>query len=140
MDKVIALMQGGGQCATELDFWIRETGITHVFWYIPENDDLTLFSPGYVPFQFGRMRASQAQKIQDGIAAQGKDYVLRFDDQTVHDAEQPTGNTVSYFSTFGPTVEMSMKPQLAAPGGNILSTWVTSDGLGYVCDEEAMAE
>lgn len=34
-----------------------------------------------------------------------------------------TPGTMSNFSSFGPTYQLNIKPQLSAPGGNILSTW-----------------
>ncbi|RFU27661.1 hypothetical protein B7463_g8655, partial [Scytalidium lignicola] len=40
-----------------------------------------------------------------------------------------TGGLMSNYSTFGPTIDtLALKPQLSAPGGNILSTWP----LGYL--------
>ncbi|KAJ3946537.1 uncharacterized protein N0V96_002905 [Colletotrichum fioriniae] len=78
-----------------------------------------------------KVKKSAASKILAGIAKQGKNFTLTFEDQTVHQIDQPTGGTTSWFSTFGPTMEMSLKPQVSAPGGTILSTWVTSNGWGY---------
>ncbi|KAL2062880.1 hypothetical protein VTL71DRAFT_5952 [Oculimacula yallundae] len=37
-----------------------------------------------------------------------------------------TPGTMSNFSSFGPTIQLNLKPQLSAPGGNILSTWPLS--------------
>ncbi|KAH7323819.1 peptidase S8/S53 domain-containing protein [Rhexocercosporidium sp. MPI-PUGE-AT-0058] len=34
-----------------------------------------------------------------------------------------TPRTMSNFSSIGPTLQLNLKPQLSAPGGNILSTW-----------------
>lgn len=38
-----------------------------------------------------------------------------------------TGGFMSNYSSFGPTLQYTIEPQLSAPGGNILSTWP----LGY---------
>lgn len=43
---------------------------------------------------------------------------------------QVTGGFMSNYSSFGPSTELNLKPQLSAPGGNILSTWPLSVG-GY---------
>lgn len=43
---------------------------------------------------------------------------------------QGTGNTPSYFSSWGPTMEMNFKPQFTAPGRDILST-LPNNRYGY---------
>ncbi|EED17182.1 subtilisin, putative [Talaromyces stipitatus ATCC 10500] len=44
-----------------------------------------------------------------------------------------TGGLMSYFSSWGPTFEAEVKPQIAAPGGSILSTYPLKQG-GYKVD------
>lgn len=44
-----------------------------------------------------------------------------------------TGGYLSYFSSWGPTFEVDVKPQFAAPGGSILSTYPLALG-GYMVD------
>ncbi|KAK4088649.1 hypothetical protein Purlil1_6860 [Purpureocillium lilacinum] len=39
-----------------------------------------------------------------------------------------TGGAVSSFSSWGPTFEGDLKPQVGAPGGSIISTWLTNRG------------
>ncbi|MDX2009691.1 MAG: S8 family serine peptidase [Myxococcaceae bacterium] len=39
-----------------------------------------------------------------------------------------TGGQVSGFSSFGPSPELSLKPDLLTPGGGIYSTWLTNQG------------
>ncbi|EJD49641.1 subtilisin-like protease [Auricularia subglabra TFB-10046 SS5] len=51
----------------------------------------------------------------------------------------PSGGKVSYYTTYGPTFDMFLKPQIAAPGGNILSTWMTNDGDWAVISGTSMA-
>lgn len=44
----------------------------------------------------------------------------------------PTGNTISSFSSIGMSAELELKPDIAAPGGNIYSTYPLSvDPSGY---------
>ncbi|MDP3500443.1 MAG: S8 family serine peptidase [Myxococcales bacterium] len=38
------------------------------------------------------------------------------------------GGTVSAFSSLGPTAELTLKPDLLAPGGGIYSTWTSTQG------------
>jgi subtilisin family serine protease len=44
---------------------------------------------------------------------------------------QATGGLVSLFSSWGPTAELTLKPDVAAPGGLIRSTWPTTQFGGY---------
>ncbi|RKP10271.1 peptidase S8/S53 domain-containing protein [Thamnocephalis sphaerospora] len=43
----------------------------------------------------------------------------------------PNGNLISDFSSWGPGPLLEMKPDLAAPGGQIYSTWPLTMGNGY---------
>jgi len=44
-----------------------------------------------------------------------------------------TPGTMSNFSSIGPTFQVNLKPQLSAPGGNILATWpLTYDGYTII--------
>jgi subtilisin family serine protease len=52
---------------------------------------------------------------------------------TVSPANIVTGGYLSYFSSWGPTFEAEVKPQIAAPGGSILSTYPLKLG-GYKID------
>ena len=56
-------------------------------------------------------------------------YALTFESKVAASPPQILGGMMSNYSSFGPPVDtMTQKPQLAAPGGNILSTWP----LGYL--------
>ncbi|CAG8950797.1 hypothetical protein HYFRA_00003013 [Hymenoscyphus fraxineus] len=44
-----------------------------------------------------------------------------------------TGGFMSNYSSFGPTIQYNIKPQLSAPGGNILATWpLANDGYTII--------
>ncbi|OLN87481.1 Minor extracellular protease vpr 6 [Colletotrichum chlorophyti] len=132
-DNVIALVTATSNCYYEaIDTRSNSSGFKNVWSWIPDDSDFNIDSPGaYGNIDTVQVKKSNADKILAGLAEQGTNFTLSFQDQTVHQAEQPTGGTTSYFSTFGPTLEMSLKPQVSAPGGTILSTWVTSNGWGY---------
>ncbi|KAF7315658.1 Subtilisin-like protease [Mycena indigotica] len=51
----------------------------------------------------------------------------------------PVGGLVSYFSTIGPTFDMYLSPEVAAPGGNILSTWPLKLGGFAIASGTSMA-
>ncbi|KAI0392210.1 subtilisin-like protein [Xylariaceae sp. FL0594] len=50
-----------------------------------------------------------------------------------------TGGTASTFTTWNPTYELDVKPQVASPGGNILSTWPQPLGSYAVISGTSMA-
>ncbi|KZW03553.1 subtilisin-like protease [Exidia glandulosa HHB12029] len=49
------------------------------------------------------------------------------------------GGLISYYSSMGPSFDMLMSPSIAAPGGNILSTWMTNDGSWAILSGTSMA-
>jgi len=50
-----------------------------------------------------------------------------------------TGGSASTFTTWNPTFELDVKPQVASPGGNILSTWPQPLGSYAVISGTSMA-
>jgi subtilisin family serine protease len=48
---------------------------------------------------------------------------LKSTDYAAQSSRASTGGFMSNFSSIGPTIQMNLKPQLSAPGGNILSLW-----------------
>ncbi|TIC99613.1 Minor extracellular protease vpr [Colletotrichum higginsianum] len=132
-ESVVALVTASSNCFYEIvDERGSSSGFKNVWSWFPDADDMSIDQPGsYGDIDTVKVRKAEADKILSGIANQGNNFTLSFEDQTVHQIDQPTGGTTSWFSTFGPTMEMSLKPQVSAPGGTILSTWVTSNGWGY---------
>ncbi|GAO15282.1 uncharacterized protein UV8b_04903 [Ustilaginoidea virens] len=58
----------------------------------------------------------------------------------VQDVPNPTtGGAVSYYSTWGPTWRMEVKPQFGAPGGQILSTYPRAKGSYAVLSGTSMS-
>lgn len=129
---MIALLSTNSVCAYRLNANLEGTGIKEVWLEGEENKDFRIEEDGFYPgFTVSNVSPSTAQKMRDGLAKQGKNYTLTFSDRNVHDTKQWDGGLMSIFSTMGPTIEMSLKPQVSAPGGNILSTWPVTGGLGY---------
>lgn len=58
----------------------------------------------------------------------------------VQDLPNLAGHTIDYFSSIGPTVEMTLKPQVSSPGVNILSTFPLSAGGYGVLSGTSMAK
>ncbi|EJD44569.1 subtilisin-like protein [Auricularia subglabra TFB-10046 SS5] len=55
------------------------------------------------------------------------------------DVPDDNGGLVSPFSSYGPSNEVLFKPSVAAPGGNILSTWLIDDGSWAVDSGTSMS-
>lgn len=68
---------------------------------------------------------SDGQKIQDLL--QSQKVVLTFTDQTV-EMDNPQGGQISDFSSYGLAADLTLKPDLGAPGGNIWSTYPLEKG------------
>lgn len=131
-EHVIALISPKSQCSWQLPNLANATGITNIWWAIDDSTNIRVEAPGDQPgVNVAQLRTAAADQVRAGLEAQGADYTVSFEDREVHDMAQATPGAVSIFSTFGPTMEMSMKPQLGAPGGNILNTWPITDGTGY---------
>ncbi|KZL82343.1 subtilisin-like protease [Colletotrichum incanum] len=132
-ENVVALVTASSDCFNSIvDERSNSSGFKNVWSWFPDANDMSIDEPGYYgDIDTVKLKKSEADKIFAGITKQGRNFTLSFEDQTVHQIDQPTGGTTSWFSTFGPTMEMSLKPQVSAPGGTILSTWVTSNGWGY---------
>ncbi|KAL7943982.1 peptidase S8/S53 domain-containing protein [Trichoderma barbatum] len=69
----------------------------------------------------------------------GQKYHLTFDGKKPIDAADPLARTPDDFTSFGPTIEMSLVPKISAPGGNILATWPLGAGGYAVLSGTSMA-
>jgi hypothetical protein len=85
--------------------------------------------------EFLSVSATDAATINTNYAAAGgyKKYKLHFANNQSVGVPQPSGGMIDYYSDYGPVDHTyQMKPQLAAPGGHILSTWTLGPLGGYV--------
>ncbi|KAH8798637.1 peptidase S8/S53 domain-containing protein [Xylogone sp. PMI_703] len=110
--------------------------ITTVILYTNDPDTPVLLAdPGSVdPFRLLFLTYTESQKLLKVLSGllSSEQYTLSFgsNDDNVFDAPNPAHSSVDYFSSIGPTMELTLKPQLSAPGGNILATFPRSVG-GY---------
>lgn len=92
----------------------------------------------------GMVAASQGVAWVTALAA-GQNVTVSFTDPATTDVfliepvNTDTGGAVSAYSTWGPTNELDFKPQFGAPGGSILSTYLTSDGSYAVISGTSMS-
>ena len=73
-------------------------------------------APGLIPAAW--VGNSNGKKLIAGISKGEK----IFFDGTLITADNPLGNDMSSFTSFGPTPNLDFKPEITAPGGNIFST------------------
>ncbi|KAI1269461.1 peptidase S8/S53 domain-containing protein [Xylariaceae sp. FL1019] len=92
----------------------------------------------------GMVDAAQGESWTEALAA-GSEVILDMLDpktapNTLSIEENPvTGGYMSTYSTWNPTFEMDVKPQVSSPGGNILSTWPQTLGSYAVISGTSMA-
>ncbi|KAI0539014.1 peptidase S8/S53 domain-containing protein [Xylaria digitata] len=92
----------------------------------------------------GMTTASQGVAWVQSLAA-GSEVVLNMADpetapvSLITSDNTITGGAASTFTTWNPTYEMDVKPQVASPGGNILSTWPQTLGSYAVISGTSMA-
>ncbi|EKG18014.1 Peptidase S8/S53 subtilisin/kexin/sedolisin [Macrophomina phaseolina MS6] len=122
-----------------------QNGFTKVLTFPdPESDDIS--SEGYgVPLvalsgngtivSFG---ATLDSKIYDSLNM-NKELQLSFTDRTPSLEDQPWGGLINNFSSVGPSWDFSLKPQIAAPGGSILSTFPLGGGGWAIISGTSMA-
>lgn len=131
-EHVIALISPRSQCNYRAPELVNKTGIANIWQEVADGVNFRLEPSGSDRgIALAQLRSDVAAKIRAGIKEKGAEYTLSFEDKKVHDVEQPLAGGSSIFSTMGPSMEMSLKPQISAPGGNILSAWSISDGVGY---------
>ncbi|KEP45178.1 minor extracellular protease vpr protein [Rhizoctonia solani 123E] len=117
LSKFLVLIRAGG-CAfiTKLENAAAKGG--KYFFVYDEVDE-----PLYVP-RVGNYTASLITQ-KDGLfllqEAIPNNYTISFPDSPSI-VPNPTGGLMSFFSSYGPSYDMYLKPALAAPGGFILST------------------
>ena len=76
--------------------------------------------------EFIILNAADGLTLTTNYAAKGgyTNYKLKFSSSSFISVSQPSGGMMDYYSSFGPVWHTyDMKPQIAAPGGHILSTW-----------------
>ncbi|KAH8811001.1 peptidase S8/S53 domain-containing protein [Xylogone sp. PMI_703] len=113
---------------------LQQIGITRLIYYTNDPDTpIVMAEPGTTGnYTIIMLEYEASQKIINGFSQlkDGQNYTLQFRGTDVHDIPNTSGGAMDYFSTIGPTIELILKPQISAPGGNILSLWPTSAG-GY---------
>jgi subtilisin family serine protease len=119
---------------------VLQAGAVYVIYYNDENLSTDLLS------LFGNFLASVSyQQSAQWITNLQQGRMVNFyfsDNATPIAVESPnnvTGGTMSTFSSWSPTYELYIKPEVSAPGGNILSTYPLNMGAYAVLSGTSMA-
>lgn len=101
----------------------------------PYHVDYEMASTGFFgdgSVQYIAVNANDSTTLLANMNATGSDqYILFFNDSSYSSPPQFVGGKMDYYSSFGPNyLTYDLKPQISAPGGDILSTWPLGD-QGY---------
>lgn len=111
----------------------------YIMWYSARAGEIyPINGTGYGIDSFGMVTTDLATEWIEAMAAgsQASVNIITpvYESFSVQDTvNNATGGYLSYFSSWGPTFEVDVKPQFAAPGGSILSTYPLDLG-GYMVD------
>ncbi|KAM0256042.1 hypothetical protein ACHAQJ_005241 [Trichoderma viride] len=119
-----------------------DLGISTVLVYLTSEDQLIILDePGTIP-EVLWLNYNSSKAILENIASlpSGKTYGLTFDGRkTDVSPANPLGKFMDDFSSFGPTVEMTLQPKISAPGGTILATWPLDAGAYAILSGTSMS-
>ncbi|KAI0386511.1 subtilisin-like protein [Hypomontagnella monticulosa] len=94
----------------------------------PYHVDYEMASTGFFgdgSVQYIAVNANDTKTLLSNLNNTGSDgYKLFFNDSTYSSSPRFVGGKMDYYSSFGPNyLTYDLKPQISAPGGQILSTW-----------------
>jgi subtilisin family serine protease len=146
---ILAIRSGAGCTSTLKAQNAGSYGFKYVMFYSTADTEITSFLGYYAlePLEPGVFNPATFAVNPDNSGsiineiAKNSDYKVFFStaDYVAQSPAQLTGGFMSNFSSFGPTTELDMKPEISAPGGNILSTWPLSAGGYAVLSGTSMA-
>ncbi|PTB39093.1 hypothetical protein M441DRAFT_459864 [Trichoderma asperellum CBS 433.97] len=138
-----AITDGAQSCFNLQYAQLLAMNVTTVIYYTDDPDTPILLAEAGTtdPFNILFLGYNQSQQVVKDIASLGsrQKYTLVFKSSMIQDSPNPAGHTIDYFSSIGPTIEMTQKPQLSSSGGNILSTYPLSAGGYAVLSGTSMA-
>lgn len=119
----VALVRRGGCNFTVKQKNLQALGAKYVFVY---NDDRPIIAPGTTdPGSLLAMITAEAGHAILKVLQAGANVTADFSHpgNMVGLPDKSAGNTPNFFSSWAATFDMHLKPDCAAPGGNIFSTW-----------------
>ncbi|KAM0449851.1 hypothetical protein ACHAPV_006960 [Trichoderma viride] len=132
-NNTILLVSVTESCVSLFNNWgeAAAIGVKTMMVYVADDEQLNA-SPldGVQMLYLNHENSQKLIDIFDNLPADQTSYYLTFDGDKAKDVSNKLGATVDAFSSYGPTVEMTLVPKISSPGGNILSTWPLEGG-GY---------
>ncbi|EHK46944.1 hypothetical protein TRIATDRAFT_91009 [Trichoderma atroviride IMI 206040] len=132
-NNTILLVSVTESCVSLFNNWgeAAAIGVKTMMVYVADDEQLNA-SPldGVQMVYLNHENSQKLIDIFDNLPADQASYYLTFDGDKAKDVSNKLGATVDAFSSYGPTVEMTLAPKISSPGGNILSTWPLEGG-GY---------
>ncbi|KAK7943491.1 serine endopeptidase [Apiospora aurea] len=139
LSQVVVLAPLGNCTVTDQQRRLQKYDADLILLYSDADPIQTLFAS--TASMVAMVESHAAHAIIDTVAAGGH-ATARFEDESgtgrVVGAFNSAGGVPSYFTTWGPTYELDSKPDVAAPGRNIYSTypgggWATLSGTSMAC-------
>lgn len=118
-----------------------ELGYKYFLQYTTEEDDpfygkeYNSGDPDLWPLEPISLTVQDSKTLLSSFGKKPFEYKVSFSttDYVAKSVTASTPGTMSNFSSIGPTFQLNIKPQLSAPGGNILATWpLTYDGYTII--------
>ena len=119
---------------------VQQLGAKHVIFY---NNESPLTQPLTVTGVFASMVTAEQGAQWISYLSEGKTIKLYLSDtpnkSIISSLNNITGGTMSTFSSWSPTYGLNIKPEVSAPGGNILSTYPIDLGSYAILSGTSMA-
>ena len=138
-EHIILIRRGGCYDVTKIEY-LKQFGAEYVIFY---NNESPLTQPLTVTGVFASMVTAEQGAEWISYLSQGQTIKLYFSDtpnrSIISSLNNITGGTMSTFSSWSPTYGLNIKPEVSAPGGNILSTYPIDLGSYAVLSGTSMA-
>lgn len=131
----VALVRRGGCSFSIKQSNLLALGADHVLAY---NDGRSIVAPGNTLLDgtIGLISADMGATLLKAVRGSNMtltvDFSLSPSDPSSVGIEDSLGGAADFFSSWSATYDLQLKPDVGAPGGNILSTWPSTDNNAYM--------
>ncbi|KAL7276750.1 hypothetical protein RUND412_000248 [Rhizina undulata] len=141
LSRYLVLIRRGGCAFSVKEANVAAAGAQYVWFYnTPDAPVVYPSIPNPVGKGYALITADDGAFIINGIAAGGNaSVVFPADKASTGINNTMSGGKISMFSSWGPTYEAQIKPEIAAPGGNIFSTYPVDLGSYAILSGTSMA-
>ncbi|MCF2706211.1 S8 family serine peptidase [Arcanobacterium haemolyticum] len=130
--KAVLVARGGESTFYDKAIAAQNDGAAAVLIYNNEDSVFGAFVDDSNPITIPVVTLTQPDGLDILASVRQGDTELEWSDEYVN-AKDPNGGLVSAFSSWGPSADLALKPELLAPGGNIISgaPMDAGDGSGF---------